>query len=315
MTELTKKTPPKHWILTEYETSYAEGRPPNLERAELPAWAKGADFLIEQGRLDLAEHAVRRLNEAYPDFPWARNLCALFDIMPSATQGQPPFADEYPNPLQVVRREGAEIAILVFCGVQHRLGMPLPMAHRWFGRVPASLVYMRDLRAMSYMAGIEGLGPDMPTSVEALREVIAELGARRVICYGNSSGGYGALAYGLELGAEAALCMSAPFNLEPAFNTHLRQIQSAQRLKAAFPDRILDLRELYKACSSPPRTYIVYGEHHWDDRLHAEHMRGLPGVSLSVVPGYEGHNTGVEMIRLGQFDALLQDAAGDLIPS
>jgi hypothetical protein len=300
-----RKRPPEQ-LLAACAEAFDRRQPLDLSGAELAEWTHAADYLVEMGQIEVAEHAIRRLNEAYPDFAWAKNLCGLFDRMPSAAEGQPAFADDFPKDFQVVRRDGAEVAVLVFCGVRHRVGMSLSLAHRWLGRLPASLIYLRDLKAMSYMAGIPSLGPDLETTIEGLRRTIAELGVKRVVCYGNSSGGYGALLYGLMLGAQAAVCMSAPYNLEPEFNLHLRQIQTAERISKTFPDAKLDLRELYLASPQPPKTLSAFGEHHWDDRLHAEHMSGLPGLTLLPVADYAGHNTGVELIRLGRFDDLFE---------
>ena len=302
----------KHAIQDRLRAAYAEafaaGRAPDFGAAELADWTKVADELVEGGELELGGYAVRRLNEAWPDFAWARNVADLLELMPPADPVQPAFADVFPSAVQTVRREGAQTALLVFCGAKHRLGMPLPMLHRWLARLPVSLVYLRDLSSQCYLGGVDRLGADIGSTLEALRALTAELGARRVVCYGNSVGGYGALRYGVELGADAVIGVAGLTNMAAAFNAHLHYAPAARALDAAFPDAPLDLRRLYQQASHPPRALMVYGEHNWDDRIHAEHMAGLPGVTLQQIDGYKGHNCAVELIRAGRFGALLEEA-------
>ncbi len=293
-------------LLAELERAFQEGRAPDFASADVAGWVKVADMLVQQGRLEAAEHAIRRLNVEFPDIEWARTLCDLFEMMPPTTDGQVPFADDFPKDVQIVPREGADIALLVFCGVKHRLGMPLPMSHRWLGRARASIVYLRDLKTDFYLGGVTSLG-DRAASIEALRQIVKDLGARRIVTFGNSSGGYGALDYGMALGAEAAMSMSGQVNLTPEFNVHLGPALTSRRLNDTYPGATLDLRDAILASTRPPRTWVVYGEDHWDDRLHAEHLAGLPQVTLRAVERYKGHNTTLELIRRGQFDDLVRE--------
>ncbi len=148
---------------------------------------------------------------------------------------------------------------------------------------------------------------DRSASIEALGKIVRDLGAKRIVTFGNSSGGYGAMDYGLALGADAAMSMSGQINLTPEFNVHLGQAVTSRRLSETYPDVTLDLRQAFQASARPPRTWIVYGEDHWDDRLHAEYLAGLPQVTLKPVERYQGHNTTLELIRRGQFDDLLRE--------
>jgi hypothetical protein len=297
-------------IREEYAEAFAAGRSPRFDRAELVAWAKVADELVQQGELELAAHAVRGLHEAWPDFAWAKTIVDLFGVMPPDEPGAPQFGDDFPKPVQVVRREGASAAFLVFCGAKHRVGMPLSMFHRWLARLPVSLIYLRDLKGLCYLGGIPELGADLRATVGALRSMIHELGARRTICYGNSVGGYGALRYGLDLAADAVLSMCGVVNLTVPFNRHLHYAKTALKAEVTFPDAQLDLRELYRSAEPRPRAWLAYGARNWDDRLHGEHMAGLDGVTLEPVAGYKGHNSALELIRGGRFDDLLKEAVG-----
>ena len=292
----------------EYALAHAAGRTPDFRRAELGAWARVADKLVEQGELDLGGFAVRSLHQAWPDFPWARNVATLFDLMPPADPLEPPFRDRFSATAQTVARPGATTVVVVFCDYKHRIGMPLPMLHRWLSGWPVSLIYLRDRRNLGYLGGVEAMGPDLGATLAELRRQIDALGARRVVCYGHSIGGYGALRYGLELGAEAVVCLAGLVNLNPGFNIGLNYGGAAGRIRAIFPDEPLDLRLLHRAAARPPRTWMVYAEHNWDDRLHAEQMAGLRGVSLVQVDDAEGHNVALDLMRAGTFDRLIDQA-------
>ena len=215
--------------------------------------------------------------------------------------------------IQVVARPGAESALILFCGGAHRMGMALPMIHRWLSRCNASLIYLRDFNGLCYLNGIASLGDGLEATTSALRRTLDALGPGRVVCLGNSGGGFGALRYALELGCDA-ISLGSPTNLEPDFNAHMNHGAIAKQLKTAFPDQDLDLRRRIDAAQSRPHALIVYGERNWNERIHAEHMAGLSGVELYPVTGYAKHSTVPELIRRGEFEPMLQDFLAGLPP-
>jgi pimeloyl-ACP methyl ester carboxylesterase len=224
--------------------------------------------------------------------------------MPPADR-QLPFADDLTKEVQIVPRNDAETVVLLFCGNSHRLGMPLSAIHRWLGLIPASLVYLRDFRRLSYLTGLSSLGPDREATLTSLRGIIASLGGRRTVCCGNSGGGFAALHYGLDLGSEAVLGLSGATNLSPDFNMHLRQAVNSARLRRDLPPGLIDLRRLYGTANRPPRALLLYGQNNWDDRLQAEYLSGLPTVTLKAVEDHDEHNVVVELIKRGQFEGFL----------
>jgi pimeloyl-ACP methyl ester carboxylesterase len=248
---------------------------------------------------------MQALLAAQPGFPWAANLRALLDLAPPLEPWAGEFRDDLSRDVRVAPRQGATTVLITFCGARHRLGMPLPLIHRWLARLPAHLIYLRDFHSLCYLKGVASLG-DLDASVAALRVLLDELGARRVVCFGCSGGGYGALRYALELGGDA-VSMGSPVSMEPEFNARMNHLAAAQQMKAAFPDEDLDLRRRFDTAARPPRTLIVYGEKSWNERIHAEHMAGGRGAALSPVAGYAGHDTAAELIRRGELEPMLQD--------
>jgi len=147
-----------------------------------------------------------------------------------------------------------------------------------------------------FWKGIASLAPDLPGTVDALKRIAQGLEARRILCFWTSAGGHAALRYGLELGASGVLAFGAPTRVMPA---HL--------LPATFEDdwRFDDLRPMFEAASKPPPCMLVYGELQEIDRLSAENLKGLPGITLHALPGYEKHPITTQLISTGQFEAVL----------
>jgi hypothetical protein len=294
----------------ELAAAFAARRPPVFGEVGLGVWARAADDLVEQGELEAARVAVGHLQRAWPDFAWATNLARLLDITPLAHPDEPPFRDRGTAPFQVIPRPGADTVVVVFCGYNHMVGMPPRILHRWLSCWPVSLIYLRDPKSQAYLGGIEPLGQDLGATVAGLRREISALGARRVVCYGPSIGGYGALRYGLELGADAVVCMGGIVNLTPGFNVGLNHRERIDQAQALFPDEPLDLRHLHQAAAQPPQTFMVYAEHNWDDRLHAEHMAGLRDVALIQIDGARSHHAAMELMRSGGFKRVMDQALG-----
>lgn len=293
-------------LADEIEAAFRERRPPILGGRSLAGHRAAAiDTVFTRGNLEAAEHAVRQLHSLFPRSRYARNLCDVFDRMPPAER-QRPFVDDPAKEVQIVARHDTETVALLFCGHAHRLGLPLSAIHRWLALMPANLIYLRDFRRLSYLTGLPSLGGDRAATVASLRGIIASLGGRRTVCFGNSGGTFAALLYGLDLGSEAVLGLSGVTNLSPEFNTHLRQAAIVARLRREVPHALVDLRRLYGTADRPPRALLLYGQHNWDDRLHAEYLSGLPTVSLEAVEDHDEHNLVVELIRRGQLERRLE---------
>src|SRR5262249_55553495 len=134
--------------------------------------------------------------------------------------------------------------------------------------------------------------------------IVDSLHAQRIVCYGNCAGVFAALDYGLEIRADAVLCMSGRTNLTPEANRHTTFEPIARALKSQFPDACLDSREIYSRAQNPPRVCIVYGKNCWDDRMQAEEMRTLPCVTAYGIDSAE-HNLITALIASGAYEGLL----------
>jgi amino acid adenylation domain-containing protein len=286
--------------LTDLKASFRKRQRPNFDSQPLDKWAAAFDFVLLGGRLDLAEYNARALLAAYPDFEYARNVCAFFDRLPPPQKDEAGFRDDATKEVQILAKK-SDTTIFIFCDRSNNLGMPLTAAHRWLSQLPANLVYLRDFRRFQFLAGLPSLGTSREATVQALATLAASLGSKHVLCYGNSGGVFSALQYGLELGAEAVLAVAGMTNLSKDFNAQLRSGHVVSGLQETFPGAIADLRALYLAAPRRPRVLASYGEFNWDDRQHAEYLRDIPGVTLRPVENFMGHIVAMELVRRGQF--------------
>ncbi|HEY5411329.1 MAG TPA: hypothetical protein VIJ94_11450, partial [Caulobacteraceae bacterium] len=288
--------------------AYEAGEAPDFGVGTQKKWFKAIDEMLIDGCLEPARFALTHLREREPELDWPGNVLELIDLMPADVTGSR-FEDDRGKDVQIIPVAGSKAVVFVFCGRNHHMNLPLWLFDRWITRLDASIVYLRDFDVVHFMGGIRSLG-DREATLVALRRIRDDLGADRVFCLGNSSGGYGALAYGLDLKAEAVLNFGGPVNLEPEFNTYLNRADAAETLRRRFPDLPLDLRAAYLAAPRRPRSMLVYGEQCWDDRLQGEHMAGVPQADLAPVQGLAGHGSIRELIRRGRFVALLDAFTG-----
>ena len=293
-------------LFAELQAALAAGPGTDTERNRTGAWAKTIDSLLAAGRFEESERASRLLLQVDPDLAFARSMCGIFQHLPPADGSQTPFADDPTRDVQVVRRRGSDLVALLFCGRSHRLGLPLEAMHRWLGRLPASLIYLRDFRKKYFLGGVNSLGPSLDATLVELRRVIAELGARRIACYGNSSGVFPSLYYGHALGADTIVCLAGKTNRTPAFNAFTRDEARATELAKRFPEATLDTKVLFENLPNPPRILMVYGERNWSDRRQAEHMSSLPSVTLWPLPECPEHGAIKEIINRGEYPRVLE---------
>jgi len=266
-----------------------------------PSGRAGAiEELMNAGELDAARREALALKAAFPKLRFANTVLDVLKHLPAASADTPAFVDDRESEVQVIRRPGADTVMILFCGADHGIGVSPAAAHRWLGRLPASIVYLRDFKIASYLGGVPDLGPDRAATVAGLRKLVASLGARRVVCAGNSSGVYAALHYALDLDADAALGMAGRVNLTTEFNLFLRSAWQVNRLNKSFRGEMPDLREAWRG-RQRPRVLLIYGDASWEDRLHAEYLREVPAVTLLPMQAHGGHNVAAELIRRGHF--------------
>jgi len=301
---------PHHHLITALQLAYGSGNLPLLSQNSCYAWAAACHELLEEDRLDridLLEYAARCLHAAFPDIAYLGTLVAWFDAMPRHLPAPLAFRDERAADIQVVRRANCDAVLLCFCARNGTLGLPLNFSHQWLGRLPVSLIYIKDFHDLAGARGYPSLGSDPEASVSGLKLLLEGLNAKRVYALGVSLGGYAALHYGLQLGALGVLGLAAATDLTPGFLGSLEPIAPAHlNVFKQAPEYAKNLFEAYESMRHKPRVILAFSAHNIQDRQHAERMAGLPNVELLPITGYAQHNIVDPLIRQGNYLPLVE---------
>lgn len=270
--------------------------PLGLKRSSAKYWILGLDELIEAGRLEAAAYAAPRLSRAFPRMPYLDHMALVFRKLPRPTRnGREPFVEDPDNDVQVVTMPGADTVLLAFCGARNRIGLSVNLMDRWFARLGTHVVYLRDQQRVGFSRGIPALGHNVATTVQGLTTLVLDIGARRIVCTGNSAGGSGALRYARALCAERVLAM-APITGGPEFAELV-----TPDLPPGAPPPWRDLVPLYRE-DAGVRVRILYGEDNQGDRQQSLRMAGLPNVTVEAVPKLDSHHLVGGLLRAGRLD-------------
>ena len=199
-----------------------------------------------------------------------------------------------------LRHPGADTLLLCFGGTANRMFVATTLLDRLLQKLPVNVVYLHDVAESYFMGAIEGLGATYAENLAALDALRRAAGATRLLCLGTCIGGYAALRYGLDLGAEAVLCLS------PRLRT--RQGDDASDEAAAvraFGTRI-NLRDLLTEAKAPPATTILYAERNPLDAAEGQDLDGAPGVVSHPFVGLNTHNIMTPLLAAGTLPALLE---------
>jgi pimeloyl-ACP methyl ester carboxylesterase len=277
---------------------------PDLAAHDEKLWVVAFDLLVDEGELEAAGAVIDTLHRDFPTNTFFRNTAMAFSRLPPVVDDPvfTAFKDDISKEVQVVRRAGAKTVLLGFAGNGGKMSLPLNLIHRWFARWDVHVIYLRDLVTKLYMRGVTALGSDYAESAAALRTMIGELGAERIVCQGHSAGGFAALRFGLELGAAAVLAFGA--TTSPFLNPDEKTLGWAKRFGV---DEGLDLRPLYDRAARTPKARLCYSEANERDAAQARHMQGAPGVTLEPVFNRGQHGVFMPLLKAGRYDELLRE--------
>lgn len=207
-------------------------------------------------------------------------------VMGAAAPAEPERGEE-PSVL-VAAAPGARRAILTFGG--NAGGLLLPRVVREEPGLHVIAVRDRTRRCFG-LRGLDGLGDRYETSLDTLRQLLDRLDAREVFLAGASAGGYSALRFGLDLGADGVLGLCAPTTLDLADQqgASLARYPQLAALYRNLPAMPLDMLREYAAAARRPRIVLVYSLGHERDAWLAGRMAALPGVRLRPAPAEVGH--------------------------
>jgi len=284
----------------------------------------------------LADGAVTRLFEQararWPDAPELHSLSGVLHLgtVPETKGGTKPLpadidpkkftrpvvwigeeSDRQPPPI-VTENAGTGDVLVHFSGLVRRFNRGFGL-DSYVSMTGYSAIYLTDLSRMLFTTGIDGLGDNFDSAAQGVQRLINGFGPRRSLTmFAASAGGFGALHYGITLGADRVLCLSGVTTVDRAFLDRAgdrRGRALLYRLEKAMPPHLARVRTRLEACNAPPRIDMVYGADHPEDRAQAEDLRGLPGVRLYPITGLAQHTTQNFLRDAGMMPAVL---AGDM---
>lgn len=198
----------------------------------------------------------------------------------------------------------SETTLIAFAGKAQMLGLSIYFMHSLLGRLNANIIYLFDWSNSFYFGGVSGLGEDVDTAVGSLRDLCRNLQSRRVLCLGQSAGGYGALHYGLKLEADGVMTFS-PIIL-PVMSGKVRN-GIDMRIGRPLTDADTRLRERIAGAPRAPHIEIVYGTENVADVASARYLADLPMVVERPLAGVRSHGTIQVTVADNTFGPLLDD--------
>ena len=290
---------------------------------------KRVDLLSWLGRLDEAAEELKAVRERWPDNPGVRIAFRTFhagtelfldesdsdrsrsyESLPQFERQLQSIARRVPRDSQWTRapvepilgrdvlvsaRVDSNTVVLIFTGFNDSLSIPIMLFDRFLATHGATVVYLKDLRRLRYLRGIQSLADDYAGTLEALRDIVARLGAKRLVTLGNCVGGAAAIRYGVELGAERAIAFEPLTDLGQDTDDGIEKGLNFQRrrLSAAGLTEMADLR-LFLRDRAHQTEILVHHRAQDEWRLQdTRRLENLLGVTLF------GHSTGsyVHVVR------------------
>jgi hypothetical protein len=181
----------------------------------------------------------------------------------------------------------SDVMFVAFGGLAGKIGMPPFEFFRLAGDLPVKKLFLRDLRQAWYQLGIADERPTFDGVVDFLGKMTDQAGVRRLVFFGNSAGGYAALAAGRLMGADEVHAFSPQTFLSP----ELRHAHGDERWademarvhdrRPPVPGRFLDLAVLFAEVATTASTsHVHYGAGYDLDSAHALRLAGQQGVEL-----------------------------------
>jgi len=254
-------------------------------------------FLRNYGLTDslpLSIGASKPQNLAHdPDEAERRELQILLDRSPAErTLARPVINADPGRDVIIADAAPSSTAVLIFTGAGDSLAMPLPVFDRYLTPLNLTPIYLRDFHRLRYMAGIRSLGETYQATIDGLRRLLRQRGVSRLYTFGNCAGGFAAIRYGVELGAERILAFDAPTHCPEEALTRLDQGQNfiRRRLLSLYPGEMTDLKPFLAARHSETRIDIFYQNEDRLKRLQAERLGDVPGIQLHPQPGLRNNH-------------------------
>jgi hypothetical protein len=190
------------------------------------------------------------------------------------------------GPVLVERGKDDSVLIIAFTGGVGKLQIPVFEFFETTKSLGYSRILLRDQYNQHYHRGIDSQRSDFPGLIAYLKDEIARLGPQKIVCVGTSAGAYAAIMAGHHLGADVVHAFgpqTGPESPIPGVSEARSSVRDnrgrfdlVHLLTGRRKQKLLDLTELLKNGNGKTTYFIHYCRGCVRDRLHAEHISGLP---------------------------------------
>lgn len=144
-----------------------------------------------------------------------------------------------------------------------------------------NVLHVRDVYRRWFQCGVPGLGNDVNEVAESLKRMLAPYKGRRLITIGHGVGGYGAILFGLLIGAQRIIAMGPQTFIDPNLRAATNDQRWATHVDRIEPARMVhgDLLPLLKQ-NKGTLVSIFYVRRNGLDSLHASRAAEAPYVTL-----------------------------------
>lgn len=214
-----------------------------------------------------------------------------------------------PGPGEILETAGSGTAVIFFGGMAVKQPRTMPfLLDRFFASRGIKALYVTDHSGNLGLHGIASAGDSMDSTAAYLRERIRAHPRRRICMIGSSGGGLAAVHYGLRLGADQIIGLSAATNLTSDFFTQNRDRRARltiRRLNQTIAQNLLDVRPWLASAAKRPQIDLFFAAENEGDWSQAKHISGLPEVRLHATSGWQNHNIMPALFKSGLFAAEL----------
>src|SRR6185437_11616653 len=137
---------------------------------------------------------------------------------PNAWREASRLADDRTKEVQVATSPNARATVVLTTGIMFG-NLPLTFIDGLFAARQINVIYLRDFGKRAYMRGVSALGASEEETIVALKKMTAELGTKRLIAMGSSSGGFSAFRTGALMDADYAVSFSGQTALSTYYDT------------------------------------------------------------------------------------------------
>lgn len=193
---------------------------------------------------------------------------------------------------------GSKTLLITFAGISGAIGLyPFEFFKTTHG-FEIDKIFIRDLEQSWYHKGMKGISDSIETTAKYLKSIIKSHNYKKVVCLGNSMGGYAAIVIGYLIKADIVLA----FAPQTFLDTKNRQKYGDNRWEeqiSALPEGVdknyLDLSKLLISPNDKIKINIYYS---LDERIDVEHVNKIKKCkNVNLYPYKDGGHQLVQLLR------------------